>query len=143
MIEPDQSLDALVHQVIGVAIDVHRALGPGFQEGLYEEAMAYELSLRGIAFDRQVELPIHYKDRVVGRHRLDLLVEDQLVLELKAVDHLADIHTAQILSYLRATQRPLGLLINFNASLLKRGIKRVVLSPPLGDLGALAAHPST
>ena len=140
--EPGQDLDALAHSVIGAAIGVHRELGPGFLESVYEEAMAYELSLCFIPFARQVEVPVRYKGRTVGRHRIDLLVDGRLIVELKAVDVLAAVYTAQVLSYLRATSHPLGLLINFNAPLLRTGIKRVVNTPnpgDLGDLGALAA----
>ncbi|MBN8527085.1 MAG: GxxExxY protein [Planctomycetes bacterium] len=137
--EPGADLDAVAHGVIGAAIAVHRVLGPGFLEAVYEEALAYELSLLGIPFSRQVDVPIRYKDRIVGRHRLDLLVDGRLVVELKAVDAVSEIHTAQVLSYLQATGLPLGLVINFNVALLRRGIKRIVSSQSLGDLGGLGA----
>ena len=126
--EPDPLLDRLTHQVIGAAIEVHRQLGPGFLESVYEEAMCIELTLRGIAFTRQPEVAIDYKGRPVGQGRLDLLVAECLVVELKAVETLAPIHSAQMISYLRITKRQLGLLINFNVAMLRDGIKRVVLS---------------
>ncbi len=117
------------HAVIGAAIEVHRALGPGFLESVYEESLCMELYDRGIPFTRQCEVIIRYKSRDVGMGRMDLLVDNTLIVELKAVDALAPIHTAQLLSYLRTTGYPLGLLINFNAVILKDGIRRIILSP--------------
>jgi GxxExxY protein len=107
---------------------VHRQLGPGFLEAVYEEALAIELSLRDIPFSRQKSVTIHYKTRVAGERRLDLLVADSLIVELKAVNTLAPIHTAQVVAYLKATGIHLGLLINFNSVFLKDGIRRIVLS---------------
>jgi GxxExxY protein len=126
--EPDRQLDHLAYQVIGAAIEVHRQLGPGFLESVSEEAMCVELALRKIAFTRQLEVAIDYKGRAVGRGRLDLLVAECLVVELKAVEALAPIHSAQMISYLRLTKRQLGLLINFNVAVLRDGIRRVVLT---------------
>ena len=126
--EPGAELDQLAHGVIGAAIEVHRLLGPGFLESVYEEALCVELKLRGIPFTRQAALGVDYKGHAVGEGRLDLLVGDALVVELKAVDALAPIHSAQLLSYLKATGYQLGLLINFNVPVLRNGIKRVVLS---------------
>jgi GxxExxY protein len=103
-------------------------LGPGFLEVVYEEALCVELSLRKIPFVRQAQVPIWYKAQQIGEGRLDLLVADCLIVELKAVEALAPIHTAQLLSYLRATGQRLGLLINFNVPLLRQGIKRVALT---------------
>ena len=88
-------------------------MGPGFVESVYEEALVYELELRGIAFERQKEIVIHYKERTVGTHRLDLVVDDKIVVELKAVSALTDAFKQQTLSYLRATDAKLGILINF------------------------------
>lgn len=122
--ETDSTLDNLAHQVIGAAIEVHRRLGPGYLENVYEAALAVELALRGVSFERQKLFSLHYK----GQGRLDLLVEEQLVVELKAVDMLAPVHKAQVISYLKATGLKLGLLINFNVSVLKQGIKRVIQS---------------
>ena len=127
--EPNGELDRLAHDVIGAAIEVHRILGPGFLESVYEEAMCVELGLRGIPFVRQYLSSVDYKGRAVGEHRLDLLVGDVLVVELKAVDALAPVHSAQVMSYLKANGKQLGLLINFNTPVLRQGIKRVVLSP--------------
>ena len=126
--EPSSDLDALAHQTIGAAIDVHRALGPGYLESVYEEALAIELSLRNIPFARQPEISVRYKQWEVGKSRLDLLVGQSLIVELKAVESLQEIHRAQLISYLRATGLQLGLLINFNVPVLKQGIKRVVLT---------------
>ena len=128
MKEPSPKLDQLAHEVIGAAIEVHRTLGPGYLESVYEEALAIELALRGIPFTRQVVIAVDYKGHSVGESRLDLLVGGQLVTELKAVEALAPIHSAQVISYLKTTGHPLGLLINFNVCDLKDGVKRVVLT---------------
>jgi GxxExxY protein len=124
---PGDEVDRLAHEVIGAAIDVHRHLGPGFLESVYEEALCVELRLRGIPFARQVAIDMTYKGHPVGEARLDLLVGGALIVELKAVDALNPIHYAQVISYLRATDKHLGLLINFNVFRLKEGIKRVAL----------------
>ena len=126
--EPDAKLDQLAHAVIGAAIEVHRLLGPGYVEAVYEEALCVELRLRKILFTRQVAVAVDYKGHPVGEGRLDLLVGDLLTVELKAVEALAPVHSAQVISYLKATNRKLGLLINFNVPLLKHGIKRLILS---------------
>lgn len=113
--------------VIGAAIDVHREIGPGCLESAYEACLAYELTQRGLHFERQVLLPLVYKEvRLNGGYRIDLLVEDKVIIELKSVDALANIHFAQLLTYLRLKDVRLGLLINFNTALLTNGIKRVV-----------------
>ena len=126
--EPSQDLDKLAHAAIGAAIEVHRHLGPGLLEPLYEEAFCLELVERQIAFERQLKVPISYKGHPIGENKLDLLIRDQLIVEVKAVERLAPIHSAQLISYLRIKGLQLGLLINFNVLLLKEGIKRVVLS---------------
>jgi GxxExxY protein len=126
--EPGPELDALVHETIGAAIEVHRALGPGFLESIYEEALCVELAHRSISFGRQVPIPICYRSRPVGTFQLDLMVGGQLVVELKAVAQILPIHVAQVLSYLKATCKPLGLLLNFHVPVLQAGIKRVILS---------------
>lgn len=133
--EPDPACDALASAAIGAAIEVHRILGPGYLESVYEEALAVELSLRNVPFERQKPVGVDYKGHAVGEGRLDLLIDQRLVVELKAVDAFAPIHSAQVISYLKALHLPLGLLINFNVPLLKSGIKRIVLTPPLGALG--------
>lgn len=136
--EPSKRIDELAHAVIGAAIEVHRLLGPGFLEGVYEGALAVELGLRNIPFERQKSLAVNYKGHPVGEGRLDLFVGGELVVELKAVETLSPIHSAQVISYLKALRLPLGVLINFNVPLLKDGIKRIVHTDSLGELGPLA-----
>ena len=126
--EPQTELDVLARRVIGAAIEVHKTLGPGYLESVYEEALALELGLNDVACERQAPIRIDYKGSVVGEGRLDLLVDRSLVVGLKAVDGLQPIHHAQVLSYLKATHCRLGLLINFNVRVLRDGIKRIVLS---------------
>jgi GxxExxY protein len=144
--EPQASVDQLAHAVIGAAIEVHRLLGPGYLESVYEEALGIELGERAIPFERQVPFAVTYKGRPVGLGRLDLLVADVLVVELKAVEALLPVHRAQVLSYLRATNLPLGLLLNFKAPTLRDGLERIVFTPrpsvPSWRLGALAVPPS-
>lgn len=118
----------LTEVVIGAAIEVHRVLGPGLLESAYEECMCRELSVRGIAFQRQVPLPIAYKGVNLNcGYRLDLLVDDKVVLELKSVEDILPIHEAQLMTYLRLSGMRVGLLINFNVAVLKNGIVRRVL----------------
>ena len=124
----EEILDELAYVVFGAALEVHRALGPGYVESVYEEALSIELSARSVPFERQVPIFIDYKGHRVGGTRLDVLVDRRVVVELKAVDALAKVHTAQLLSYLKATRCRLGLLINFNVPILKSGMKRVVLT---------------
>ena len=126
--EPSKDLDKLAYEVIGAAMEVHRTLGPGFLESVYEEALCFELAKRDIAFERQVEVSIKYKGHAVGKGRLDLLIEKKLIVELKTIERFAPIHQAQVISYLKATGLQLGLLINFKVPMLKQGIKRVILS---------------
>ena len=128
--EASVEIDGLAGAVIGAAIEVHRTLGPGFLESIYEEALCYELELREIPFQRQPPISVTYKGRSVGEGRMDLLVDTKLVVELKSVDALAPLHTAQLLSYLRAGNYQAGLLFNFNVKLLKEGgIKRLIYGP--------------
>ena len=126
--EPSPEMDVLAKAVIDAAIEVHRALGPGFLESIYEEALAFELTTRQIPFERQKPLTVMYKDRAVGEGRIDLVVGGELLVELKAVEALAPIHKAQVISYLKAMGRQLGLLINFNVPVLRSGVQRVILS---------------
>ncbi len=122
--EPNQITKA----VIGAAIEVHRALGPGLLESAYEECLCQELSLRDVPFERQRPLPLQYKGVLLDcGYRLDLLVGDLVVVEIKAVEGLLPIHEAQMLTYLRLGGWQVGLLLNFNVTQLKRGIQRVVL----------------
>ena len=119
--------------IIGAAIEVHRALGPGLLESVYEECLAVELSLRGLPYVRQQPVPLKYKGRAIGTDlRVDLIVEDRVVVELKAVEKVLPVHEAQILTYLRLTTKTIGLLINFNVPLLKDGGIRRFLNH--GDL---------
>ncbi len=126
--EPDKRLDELARAVIDAAIEVHRELGPGFVESVYEEALAVELRLRDVEFERQKPIAVFYKGHPVGEGRVDLLVGGALIVELKAVEKLLPVHKAQVISYLKASRSALALLINFNERLLKDGIQRVVLS---------------
>lgn len=125
--EEAQRLNEISKGIIGAAIDVHKVLGPGLLESAYEACLQFELQERGWQVDRQKELPVLYKGiRVDCGYRLDLLVENAVIVELKAVEKLAPIHEAQLLSYLRLSGCRLGLLLNFNVQYLRQGIKRVV-----------------
>jgi GxxExxY protein len=128
-VEPDPELDALAHAVIGAAIEVHRRYGPGLDENLYERAMEIELGLRNVPFRSQVHFDVEYKGHTIGTRRIDLLVADRLVVELKAVAELTPLHKAQVKTYLKIANLKLGLLINFNVILLKDGIKRIIHHP--------------
>jgi GxxExxY protein len=119
--------DDLTGAIIGAAIEVHRILGPGLLESIYEEALSHELTLRGIAHQRQVVVDVQYKDRVIQGQRLDLLVENQVVVEVKALRLVPEVATAQVLSYLKATALKRALLINFGVRKLTDGIKRISL----------------
>ena len=115
------------NEVIGAAIEVHRYLGPGLLESAYEECLCYEFDRRGIKYERQKPLPIVYKDTKLDcGYRLDLVVNYLVILELKAVDQVQPIHSAQVLTYLKLSSLKLGILINFNVTVLKNGIKRIV-----------------
>ena len=126
--KPGSEIDALARTVIGAAIEVHRVLGPGYLESVYEEALSTELGLHRIAFDRQRPFSLNYKHHRVGEGRMDFLVGGCLVVEIKAVERLLPIHRAQGMSYLKATKGKLGLLINFNERILKSGIQRIIWS---------------
>lgn len=120
-----EDVDELSRAVVGCAIEVHRHLGPGLLERIYEDALVYELGHRGIAAERQAEIAIVYKDAILRGQRLDLIAGNQIIIEIKSVATLQEIHTAQLLSYLRAADKPLGLLLNFNVPRLSEGIRRV------------------
>jgi GxxExxY protein len=123
----NESINRVTEQIIGAAIEVHRELGPGLLESAYEAALAYELTLRSVGFERQKEQPVRYKGLLIAvGSRLDLLVEGQVVVELKAVESLLPIHDAQLLTYLKLSDCRVGLLINFNVPLLKAGLKRLI-----------------
>ncbi|MBC7909066.1 MAG: GxxExxY protein [Pyrinomonadaceae bacterium] len=119
--------DQLTEKIIGAAIEVHRVLGPGLLESVYEEALCVELPLRHLRFQRQVEVEVRYKEHIIKGQRIDLLIENEVVVELKAIANLPHVATAQTLSYLKATGLRRGLLINFGASRLVDGIKRISL----------------
>ena len=121
--------DELTERIIGAAIEVHRILGPGLLESIYEEALCHELQLRGLQCERQVEVDVYYKEIVIKGQRLDLLVEGQVVVELKSVSRLPEVAMAQTLSYLKATRLKRALLINFGEKRLVDGVKRVSLWP--------------
>jgi len=118
---------ALSERVIGCAIEVHRHLGPGLLESAYEDCLCFELGAAGVTFRRQVELPVVYKGMpLAAAYRLDILVADRLVVEVKSVERLLAVHEAQLLTYLRLSGHRAGLLLNFNHAVLKEGIRRVV-----------------
>jgi GxxExxY protein len=119
---------ALTERIIGAAIEVHRALGPGLLESAYQTCLAHEFSIRGLAFEQQKPLPVEYKGtRLDCGYRLDFLVAEKVVVELKAVDDLHPVHEAQLMTYIKLASCRIGLLINFNVPLLKDGIRRRVL----------------
>ena len=123
----NERLNRITESVIGAAIEVHRALGPGLLESAYEACLAFELVERGLKVERQKPLPVVYREvRLDCGYRLDLFVEQAVIVEVKAVDRLAPIHQAQLLSYLKLSGCKVGLLINFNVKVLKDGIRRVV-----------------
>ena len=117
--------DEQTQRIIDAAIEVHRTLGPGLLEAIYEEALCVELELRGIPFERQVAIDVVYKEHVIKGQRLDLLVEGEVVVEIKSVTKLPDVAMAQVLSYLKATGHKRGLLINFSHDRLIDGVQRV------------------
>lgn len=119
--------DALTEKIIGAAIEVHRILGPGLLESIYEEALVVELRLRAIQCDRQVEVDVTYKGHVIKGQRLDVLVDRQVVVECKSLSKLPDVAMAQVLSYLKATGLQRGLLLNFGCPRMVDGIKRISL----------------
>jgi len=120
-------INDITHKTIGCAIEVHRHLGAGLLESAYEECLSYELQKSGLYVQNQVPVPVIYKDiRLEQGYRMDLLIENQIVIELKSVDFLNPVHEAQILTYMKFAQKKIGLLINFNVLILKDGIKRFI-----------------
>lgn len=118
----------LTREIIGSAIEVHKYLGPGLLESTYESCLKFELLNRSIECKTQVALPVDYKGNVIDcGYRIDMLIEDSIIVELKSVEVLTPIHTAQLITYLKLADKKLGLLINFNVELLKNGIKRVII----------------
>ena len=126
MIDSD-SLDRLSKDVIGAAIEVHRVLGPGLLESAYEQSLTWELTKIGAKIERQVLIPVRYKElRIEDGYRIDMLVNNELILELKSIESFQPVHTAQMLTYLKMTGFRLGLILNFKVDVMRKGIKRVV-----------------
>ena len=122
----EKELELLTRQMIGAAIEVHRALGPGLLESAYEACLIYELKLKQLKVDHQKPQPIFYKEVILDcGYRLDLVIEDRVIVEIKSISNVAPIHIAQLLSYLRLSACKVGLLINFNVKMLKDGIRRL------------------
>lgn len=121
------SLEKKIEHVIGCAIRVHKALGPGFLEPVYRNALCIELETANLSFQREKTIAVLYRNIPVGHYRIDLVVADEIVVELKAVTCIEQVHTAQVLSYLRAAKLQVGLLMNFNAPTLPAGLRRIVL----------------
>src|SRR5690606_5145151 len=118
----------ITKEIIGAAIEVHKSLGPGLLESAYEECLAYELIQKGLKVERQKPVPVIYKEvKLDYGYRIDLLVEDSVIVELKSIEAFAPIHEAQILTYMKFAEKKVGLLINFNVTVLKNGLKRYVL----------------
>jgi GxxExxY protein len=125
----DAKINELTERIIGAAIEVHRHLGPGLLESVYEECLCYELSVVGLQFQRQVRLPVNYKGlKLDCGYVLDLLVEDAVIIEIKSNEGLLPVHCAQLLTYLKVADKEVGFLINFNMPVLKNGLKRIVNS---------------
>jgi GxxExxY protein len=130
-IEISEDLQAISYTVIGLAIEVHRQLGPGLLESAYQECLFYEIKKAGLQVEKEITLPIIYKEIKLDQgYRIDLLVENKLVIELKTVENYTSVHFAQILTYLKLGKYPLGLLINYNSKILKNNIKRFINTTP-------------
>ncbi|HXZ39462.1 MAG TPA: GxxExxY protein [Terriglobales bacterium] len=138
--EEKEKLDLIIRRIIGAAIEVHKAVGPGLLESAYQACLAFELRERNLKVDEQVPLPLLYKEvKLDCGYRIDLIVEDTVIAEIKAVEHLAPIHEAQLLSYLRLAHKRVGLLINFHSRVLKEGLKRIVNEFPDSASSAFSA----
>ncbi|HOU88679.1 MAG TPA: GxxExxY protein [Verrucomicrobiota bacterium] len=126
----ETQLNQISYRVIGLAMQVHRELGPGLLESAYEECLVYELRAAGFVIDQQKPCPVRYRGVVLEcGYRIDIVVADALIVEVKSVQELLPVHRAQILTYMKLDQKPLGLLINFNVPLLKDGIERLIVGP--------------
>ena len=126
-----EELQTISYTVIGLAIEVHRQLGPGLLESAYQECLFYEIKKAGLKVEKEITLPIIYKEiRLDHGYRIDLLVEDKLVVEIKTVENYTSVHFAQILTYLKLGNYPLGLLMNYNSKILKNNIKRFINTAP-------------
>lgn len=122
-----EQFEALSGEILDASIEVHRTMGPGLLESVYEYCLWKELGLRGIKAERQIAVPLYYKGEEIGKdYRIDILVENQIIIEVKAVDLILPVHEAQLISYLKLADKRLGFLINFNMPLLKQGFKRFV-----------------
>lgn len=128
--EPDAALRALTNRIIGCAIAVHKQVGPGFPEAVYQRAMELEMVAGGLKVQAQAPIRVLFRGEIVGEGRADFIVEELVVVELKAVDALHPVHAQQVLSYLRATGLPLGLLFNFNETKLINGLRRIAATKP-------------
>ena len=126
MLYGDDGLNRLSEEIVRCAIEVHRELGPGLLESVYETALSIELKSAGLDVKRQVGIPLYYKGELISEHRPDLIVGDQIVVEIKSIARFDPIHLAVMLTYLRITQLQLGLLLNFNTPFMRQGIKRVM-----------------
>lgn len=134
--------DELTHAVIGAAITVHRELGPGLLESVYQQCLACELSHLGLSFEREASHPIRYRGLLIqAGYRVDFLVEGTVIVELKAVDALNAMHTSQVLTYLRVFERRVGLLINFHAPTLRQGLKRLIVDLSPGSASSRVTSP--
>ncbi len=121
-----EAINALTERIIGCAIEVHRQLGPGLLEATYEAALCVEIEEAGLHYKRQVAYPVVYKGGTIGEYRLDIIVEDEVIVEIKSVERFDPVFEAQVITYLKVTGRKVGLLINFNSRLLRDGIKRYI-----------------
>ena len=118
----------ITERIIGCAIEVHRELGPGLPEAVCERALCIELQAQGIPFKRQVGVPIYYKGQLLSKHYPDLIVADEIIVEVKSIERIAEVHVAQVRTYLRITSLHVGLIMNFNSATMRAGIRRVVLN---------------
>jgi GxxExxY protein len=122
-----EEIEQVGHKVIGCAIEVHRHLGPGFKESIYADALCLEMDSAGLPFDREKQVVVQYRQWEIGPQRIDLIVAGLVIVELKVVRRLKELHRRQLVSYLKATNLQLGLILNFNVSILRTGIRRVIL----------------
>lgn len=127
MLHGTQADNAVTERIIGCAVEVHRELGPGLLESVYESALCIELEAAGLPFDRQLGVPLRYKGQLISEHRPDLVVAHHVVVEVKSIERLNPVHLAQMITYLRVCHLRVGLLLNFNSAILKHGIRRVML----------------
>jgi GxxExxY protein len=125
---PISNINELTGRIIGLAVEVHRHLGPGLSELAYERALCMDLAAAGLAFTRQIAVPVSYRGEIIAEYRPDIVVEGLVVLEIKTVEHLLPVHRSQMLTYLRVTRCEVGLILNFNEEVMRSGIRRVVLA---------------